>query len=558
VKQSHLVNVDTLLALFSVILLVALFRLAENPSARSYVMAGIAVGLASASKYNGAILAVAVVAVHFYTGRRPADAIRPPALLKLAAAGATSAAVFIMCNPLIFSHFGAFLEKFSSTETHMEAGHLGIDPGTSTAVYYLLHSLPSNLGLPVALVGLLSAAWMMASRERKRFFLLLIPAIYIVMLSSWQMRADRYIFPAVPFLLMIAAVGVSHALPVLSRLLVKNGGNGFPSTTLTAGLVVGLLLIPSFLAVTSYQRAQGLPDTRTVAMEWIERNVKPGSAIAAGPFGIDPSKTKYITLPIQFTAVNSEQMTPFYNPEWYRDIDLVVVSDFDYGRYRLDPERFREILGYLDTLRSGWELIHAFEPGDSLTGPQISLYRYPGEVTDERFPSELVDQLLTSDMDPERKVAFLGKLGLILSVEGKLTRSEQVLRALLTLDPKNERAQKALSDILSFHASIGGKGSSGTPGKGSATAAVHAMIERGDSLLALEKFDEAEKMYRAALKIDKKLTNAYLGLAIIYASRDEREKVVATLKDLLSILPPESEDYTKILWQLKQLKEENH
>ncbi|HLF13973.1 MAG TPA: hypothetical protein VI932_03665, partial [Bacteroidota bacterium] len=405
------------------------------------------------------------------------------------------------------------------------------------------------------------SGWLAAKRDRKYYLLLLIPVLYLVMLASWKMRADRYIFPAIPFLLMIAAVGITRSLEAITLRIGSRWKTGIAAPAsakaYAAGIVVVLLMIPSFRAVTGYQRTAGLPDTRTAAVEWIGGNAKPGSAIAAGPFGIELSKTKYITLPIQFTAVNSERMTPFYNPEWYKDVDLVVVSDFDYGRYRNEPERFREILGYLDTLRSSWELVRSFEPGDSLTGPAIRLYRYPGEVTDEPFPSQLPGQLLASELETERKVAFLGKLGLILSVQGKLTRSEQLFKILLSLEPDNETAKKALGGLRAFRASPG-KTDNRVAGKASREpAAAGALVAEGDSLFAIGNLDDAEKSYRDALGKDRNQVNAYLGLTMIYAARDERNKVVRTLKELLSILPPGSEDYARVQGQLKSIEGDN-
>jgi len=561
IRQSHLINVDTLLAFFSVTTFYCLCRLSEKPSMGWYTAAGISIGLAAASKYNGGILLVALIAAHVLAAGSFRESFRPDRLRGLIAGGATAAAVFCVCNPLIFTHFTEFMEKFRDTESHMEMGHLGLDPDTSTISYYLLESLPANLGIPITAAALLSAVYLVRTERKKSYLLLLIPVLYCVMLAAWKMRADRYILPVVPFLLMIAAVGLARlggslTLRMKSR---RNTTGPLRGSLLRygTGILVFLLLIPSIRAVTRYQLVQGLPDTRTRAMEWIEKNMKPGSAIATGPFGIELSTTKYITLPIQFTAVRSEQMTPFYNPEWYEDIDLVVMSDFDYGRYRLEPGRFRDILGYLDTLRTKWNRIWSIEPGDSLTGPALWFYHYPGETDDHRFPSPLFDQLLSSDMETGRKVAFLGKLGLILSLQGKLARSEQLFRTLLTLEPENETAKKALGDILTFRASPGKPVTGATGGRNETPEPDNDLVRAGDSLYALGRLDEAEQAYRSALAGDRRLVNAYLGLTMIYASRNDREGVILTLKNLLSILPPGSEDYARVLWELKSIERDS-
>lgn len=558
-RQAHLINVDTLLAFCSVLLLLVLHRLVSEPSMRSYLLAGLVLGLAAASKYNGAILAFAVIGAHFLAGKRVVDGLRGPRLARLVLAGLASAGVFLALNPLIIPHAELFLEKFQGTETHMEAGHLGLDPGMSTVAYYFLESLPSNLGLPAFLIGLGTVAWITITRRREFYVLLLVPAAYVALLSTWEMRADRYILPAVPFLLMIASIGIDAGVKAGIRRFRGGAGSGpggarSPREWITATAVL-LSMVPPLLSVAGYQRNAGLKDTRTAAMEWIERNVAPGSTIATGPFGIELSATKYITLPIQFTAVHSERMTPFYNPGWYPDVDLVAVSDYDFGRYRLEPTRFATILAYLDRLKTSWRLIQSFEPGDSLSGPSIRLYAYPGEADDRPFPPELIAELLDSHLEPERKVAFLGKLGLILSFQGKLTKSRQLLSVVLDLDPGNATARKTYAEIAAFDSSHGaGSVRDSVVAPPPADAAV--LVARGDSLFSTGDHQSAERAYRAALSVDRRQPDAYLGLTLIYASRDDRSLVVSTLRELLSILPPGSEDHRRVLWQLKNMGED--
>ncbi len=561
VREAHLVNVDTLLTFFSVATLYRFYRLSETPTFRSYTLCGIMIGLAAASKYNGSILVLALVVVHLLTAGSLRAAFRADRLVLLLAGGAIAGAVFLLFNPLIIPHYSEFIEKFRNTETHMEAGHLGLDAGRSTFAYYVFDSLPANLGIPISIAAFLASIGLAATRGKKHLLLMLTPALFLATLALWKMRADRYIFPAVSFLLMIAAVGISEFLETAARRFRPDRAAGARVSAalhpyLTTLLVL-LLMIPSFRTIIEYQVSAGLPDTRTAAGEWINRHVKPGSAIATGPFGIELNPTQYILLPIQFTAVNSERMTPFYNPGWYEDIDLVVVSDFDYGRYLREPGRFREIIGYLDTIRSSWELVRAFEPGDSLSGPSIWLYRYPGNTADAAFSRDLISQLLTSELETERKISFLGKLGLILSVQGKLTRSEQLFRTLLTLDPGNERAGKAVREITGFRMhrrrTVDAANDGSTPPSTPAGEESMALIERGDSLLAAERFREAERIYREALRKDPYATDAYLGLTMVYASTNERGKVVGTLKELLSILTPGTDDYEMVLWQLRSM-----
>ena len=199
ISQAHLINVDTPLTFFSVLLLYLLLSLHREPTFRRYIACGIVVGLAAATKYHAAALVLALILTHLLRARSTADVGRLLAERSLYAALALSGAVFLALNPLIFSHVGNFLEKFSATQAHMEAGHLGIDPGRSTLAYYLLDSLPESLGWILTVTSLASVLAFLVSKERWKYVVLSVPAIYLVILGSWQMRADRYMLMIIRF-----------------------------------------------------------------------------------------------------------------------------------------------------------------------------------------------------------------------------------------------------------------------------------------------------------------------------------------------------------------------
>src|SRR5258708_30048210 len=118
-----------------------------------------------------------------------------------------------------------------------------------------------------------------------------------------------------------------------------------------------ILVLQPLSDVLAYHRSFSEPDTRAVVKEWIIKHVPLGGALAMGPFGIDFSRYPFLILPIPFNAGLTEQTIPFYNAQWYEDFNLVITSDFDYGRYVQEPERFRDILRFYDTLRTRWTLV---------------------------------------------------------------------------------------------------------------------------------------------------------------------------------------------------------
>jgi 4-amino-4-deoxy-L-arabinose transferase-like glycosyltransferase len=553
VSQAHLINVDTPLTFFSVLLLYFLYALHDRPMFKFYLLAGATIGMAAAVKYNAGILVLALVFAHLLRAKSVSEAARSlldrPLLMGVALAGI----IFLLLNPLILTHVDDFLMKFKATEIHMESGHLGIDYGSSTLFYYLFESLPSNLGWILLVVSLTAACYFLVSREKRKYLILITPVLYLILLGSWQMRADRYILPVLPFLVIIASIGIFQFWDYLVKRAEGGPSSGLVKRVNQSPLAFAMVLLvvgfSSIGSVVRYHRSLGLPDTRTVAKEWIEKNLPRGSAIATGPFGIELADTAFLKLPIQFSAVNSERLSAFYDTRWYEDLDLLVASDFDYGRYLQDPQRYADMLGFYDTLRGSWHLASQYAPDESHTGPTIWLYTLDRPTAATSFDPSLLSKLDNPLLEKERKTSFLGKLGLILLVKGEARKSTQCFEKILEIDPENAEAKRALAQVAMLSAE-GRGGSDGSTG----TDQIQRLEEAASRLLESGRFVEAEKAFLAILRRDRYNHTAYQGLMLVYGYQDDRGKVIGILTKYLEILSPESNDYKLVQQQIDALK----
>lgn len=555
IKESQLINVDSFLALFSVLTLYYLLKLQESPTRRWYLLSGVSIGLAAASKYNGAILLIAFGVAHFQRFSTLRVAIRslfnPDLLLGIAMMGAT----FLIFNPLILYHPDEFAIKFKSTEIHMEAGHLGLDQHMSTPTYYLFTSLPHNLGTIFSIISGVSILFLILNWNKTNRLLLTIPLLYAVLLSMWQMRADRYIFPMIPHLIMIGSIGLLALVNIvtdkLTAISIKVTHKLQSIRSLLIILSIGFITVPMIGSIIEYHHRIALPDTRTIAKEWIENTIQPGSSIASGPYGVNIQESKYLKLLIQFSAVNSEQMAPFYHSEWYQDLDLLILSDYDYGRYLQEPERFREILGFYDHIKSSWSLLKEFQSDEATTGPTIWIYRFSLPTTDSLFDLKLLEYLRNARLPDERKISFLGKLGLILSFKNQIMKSEQVFKELLTIDPSNDEGKRALMELQGKIQRLAIQGNEAVDPRIEALLfAATALYDKGD-------FPQAEKLFLKILTIDKTVDAAYQSLMLIYAINEEEEKVLNILTSYLKILSPDNEKYNLIKNQIEVMRDHN-
>jgi len=359
----------------------------------------------------------------------------------------------------------------------------------------------------------------------------------------------------IPFLVIIGILGILNISDRLSRFLLSHSPASLfvKYFKVLGAALLAVLLFPMVSGVWSYNRSIALPDTRTAAAQWINQNARKGSAIATGPFGVELSDSIYISLPIQFSAVASERMAPFYDTRWYEDVDLLIASDFDLGRYRLDPIRYHEMLGFYDSLRSSWELVKEITPNENLTGPSIWMFRSKGSDNIGIFPHELTERLRLAELESTRKVDFLGKLGLILLLKGKLYKSEQVFSELLKIDPQNPEAKRAISQVR-IQLAQANSGGSNVSSVATHKEVVDSLVLRAENLLQQNRFGEAETLYLQVLNLDRTVDAAYESLMVIYAAQNEKGRVIQILRKYIAVLPPGGERYRLVEEQLKQLE----
>jgi hypothetical protein len=113
---------------------------------------------------------------------------------------------------------------------------------------------------------------------------------------------------------------------------------------LLAGLVALAVVIPA-RSIAAFDSAISGKDHRTVAAEWVNANVPPGSKVVTEAFSIALDEDLFEVL--QVVRIDSEDL------EWYREeeVEYIIVSD---GHWRVlfsQPQKYStEIATYNDIL----------------------------------------------------------------------------------------------------------------------------------------------------------------------------------------------------------------
>ena len=555
--HSHLIEVDPGLTFFGTLSLLFIFRIYYQPKLKWYLLAGLCIGLASSAKYTGAFLILVLVGVHLLKSSTFEQAWQSFKERYLIFALGLSAVVFFTLNPYIILNWEQFKQDFSFEQYHVSYGHLGVVSSKSTIGYYLGDVLPWSFGWVFSLGILATIIYILFRREKKDLLLLIYPFIYLLIVSTWAMRAERYILPIFPALILIGSVGIGRFTEwVVGYIQRQKKDNISPSSSLSNIILIcaGLLIVIQ-PAMNNYQylRSIGLPDTRAITNDWIQKNLKPGSAIATGPYGIVLPDSTYSILSIPFLAIESERVVPFYDPRWYEDFDILVTSSFDRDRYMLEPKRYEEFLQFYDSLKTRWKLAFKIEPSEFQGGPSFWLYRCPDSLRHSTLDTSVFNRLYAN---PEsiRISNFLKDLSSIMITKGRFEKSETILKEILSVEIDNVPMRNQLAEVY-FNLGkyedalqqleISLRNNQNQP---------KLFLLAGNALLKLNRLQLGEGVLQKAISLDPNFEQPYLELINLYTSQHDKVKLIQILKRYYYTLPTESEKAKGVRADIERLE----
>jgi hypothetical protein len=278
----------------------------RNGRAREYLIAGIGLGLACASKYTAGIVLVpliAAAAARYLDASAKLGSARAGARAAggLALAGGSALAAFLIANPYAVLDYSAFHAELihQSTLSAEAQGKLGA-PKDGGLAYYLW-TLTWGLGWVPALAalgGAITVWW----RERVLGWLLVpAPLLYLAFMGSEGRYFGRWLLPIFPILCLLAALFALQLAGFVVRMLARDHARGALRVGVTAVLVVALLaqgLVYSIHSGIVLARA----DTRNLTREWMLDHIPAGARIVAEP--VEPSVWAREVKPGTVTAHN--------------------------------------------------------------------------------------------------------------------------------------------------------------------------------------------------------------------------------------------------------------
>ncbi len=367
VAQSHYVLTDVPLTFFVTLTMMLSLRAHERGNARAFMWAGVAAGLATATKYNGALAILMPLVACWMTV--PASPSRLVCALWVLAG---CAAAFLIAAPYSVLDLPAFLNGFARLANQYRT----VKPPPEPAWILYLKHLRIAFGSPAILlmtVGLaLAVNRLIRGPGRVRWALVVaFPLVYYLFISDQRIVYGRYLLPIAPALCVLVATAVISGVSVLRRYEIPRA----PRTALIVALTVAALLPPTSQAI-GFDRRIGRQSTVEQAHEWIVANIPKNSKVGIETRVLLLSAEGYRTVNIPVLTSDHLTHAPREHQDYVREgFDYLVASSQKYGAALGEPHKYpADYAAYMRLFEQSTELVR-FTPSDDHPGPELRIFK---------------------------------------------------------------------------------------------------------------------------------------------------------------------------------------
>ncbi|WP_347986182.1 glycosyltransferase family 39 protein [Methylomonas sp. AM2-LC] len=365
VDNSALVTTDIWVANFSVLVLWYACKIYAGGQKRDYILAGIAVGVCTGSKYTALVSFTMVLVAHYVycrTQQRPLGNKQLVYAVLFAGIGFLATTPYALLEPL------AFIRSIRYEAYHYRTGHLGFEAIGDHSYNLYFNALYSNSGLGpwVTSLALLALCFIADKRYRYLSMLAVFPVLLLLLIGYYKVFFVRNMVGTLPCLALLAAFSLQFIFNKLSVHLKQP----VLQLAITSCLIL-LICLPLAIQSTQEMLNKNLPDTRWLSLTWIKANLPPHSKIAREFFTppVETISTDYtvVELGISGLATNADKID--------NNVDYVIVSSRDDDRFFDGRESYAELAKRYSTYFANHRLVYELTADTTRNyGPSIRIY----------------------------------------------------------------------------------------------------------------------------------------------------------------------------------------
>lgn len=265
VAYSQIVRTDVQASLFMLLATLSAVGIARQGRLGDYVRAGVFVGLAVATKWPAALIALGPLCAGLARLRA-----HPEERGRLAGFALAAPATLLAVSPFLLLHHETLLHNLvgEARPTHPGATGGGF---LANLAWYASGPLAGSLGVAGLALAVIGLAW--GGPDRRLWRIAVAPGFlaFLVVIAAQTLRWERWVVPLLPFACLAAARGL-WALADVCRTRWPKGGRWIALPALAA-------IAWPMIAATQIKAVERARDTRQIAAAWVRAHVPPGQAI---------------------------------------------------------------------------------------------------------------------------------------------------------------------------------------------------------------------------------------------------------------------------------------
>jgi hypothetical protein len=279
VRESKYATTDAGAVFWMTLSLAMVMGMIYSGQLKYYLLAGIFAGLAAATKYPAGVVVFAIGAGHFEARAREGRSLwRSLWDTRIYLAMYAAFGAFFLATPYFFLDWAQTTHDFIYQRGFVMDGLP--NPQVSYGLDWLmLHAAPDSFGVTLMAFFIAACTWGIVRRRPG-----VISMLAMVFMACLSMTRSRYVFYRylvfiMPPLALVTGWMLADLAETARRLLQPR----YAYAAIAA--VLALVLTPSLIRDIYLNRLLLQDDTRTMAKEWIEQHVEPGSLIGVSDVG---------------------------------------------------------------------------------------------------------------------------------------------------------------------------------------------------------------------------------------------------------------------------------